>query len=83
MSIHGRTAIRACQKWTQRYRQIIALNAKTNIGKTAFIMACQLGLKEIVKILLDQSDRRNVINLNVRDNDGHTIAHLNGRKDGK
>ena len=49
---------------------------------TAFMNACSWGRKDVIKLLLDQSDRN--INLNVKDNKGWTafqMACVGGKKD--
>ena len=57
------------------------LNARTNDGFTAFMIACGLGHKDVVKLLLDYSER---IELNARNDCGETalmIACRFGLKD--
>ena len=60
----------------------IKLNATDNIGRTAFMLACIFGRKDIVQILLDNLERN--IDLNARNQWGETafICACNwGRKD--
>ena len=60
----------------------IEVNARTNLGNTAFMLACQNGHKEVVKLLLDNLDRN--IDLNARTNHGTTAfiwACQEGHKD--
>ena len=65
----------------------IDLNARYQIGTTAFIMACVNGDKNVVKFLLDMIKakcRSERIEPNARDNDGWTafmIACRYGHKD--
>ena len=57
------------------------LNSKDKIGMTGFMWACKEGHKDVVKLLLDHSER---IDLNARDNRGWTAfmqACYNGHKD--
>ena len=49
----------------------IDFNAKGNSGMTVFMLACQLGLKEVVKLFLDYSQSKN-IDLNAKNSDGWT-----------
>ena len=46
-------------------------NTKNQAGRTSFMVACEKGHKNIVKLLLDYSSERN-IDLNARDEDGWT-----------
>ena len=65
-------------KWTQ---EEIGLNVKDNFGWTPFMWACKNGHKDVVKLLLDNSER---IDLNARNNFGTTAymqAWYNGHKD--
>ena len=57
------------------------LNIKDETKMTAFMVACENGHKDVVKLLLDHSER---IELNVRDNVGNTaliLACNEGHKD--
>ena len=49
----------------------IDLNARTESGRTAFMISCINGNEDVVKILLDHSDSKN-IDLNGKDSDGNT-----------
>ena len=70
-----------CCKIAPKYSEGIELNTKSKIGMTGFMLACRRGHKEVVKLLLDHSNR---IELNVRCNDeGYTrciLACIKGRK---
>ena len=60
---------------------LFLVNTKDKKGVTPFIVACYNGHKDVVKLLLDNSER---IELNARVNDGWTAAMLacnNGHKD--
>ena len=82
--------IKACESGETKVVQLLlercsaeecGLNVKDKYGWTPFMLACQKGHKDVVKLLLDHSDK---IELNARDGNGVTaimFACKRGHKD--